>query len=170
MCVAYVIGSFMLWNEKLGPGWTLVQAVRYQPWVNFMTAQAIVHCLWVVALLACQLYQVANCFLKKLAWHIKSFNLDLFSQILWLGLTTNERLNWTRYSYFGGGSGSSHSHNPKIFNRGVVQNFIDFFELSFLKSNKVDWMKTWVPHYEDEERYSDREPFLRDNRDNYQYV
>jgi hypothetical protein len=50
----------MLWNEELGSDRTFAQALEYQPWVNLMAAQAIVHCLWVAALLACQLYQVEN--------------------------------------------------------------------------------------------------------------
>jgi len=121
-------------------------------------------------------------------------------QILWLGLTTNERLNWTRYTYFGG-IGSHHGHhghnshpkppkqqNLKMFNRGVVQNFVDFFEIggiSVMRPNKIDWMRTWAssPQYsnesdnEDEDSggsrlSSDKNPLLRHNndRDNYQYV
>lgn len=36
---------------------------------------------------------------------------------------------------------------------------------------RIDWMRAWVPQQMDEdEQYSDREPFLRDHRDNYQYV
>ncbi len=60
MCVACVIGSFMLWNTVLGVDWTFIDVLKYQPWVNFMTAQAIIHGGWVLVLLICQLYQVST--------------------------------------------------------------------------------------------------------------
>jgi len=125
------------------------------PWVTFMTALAVVHGVWVSALLCCQLYQ-----------------------ILWLGVTTNERLNFSRYSYFGHGHGKKSEckkSSKNVFNRSVIQNFIDFFELDCFRTfRKVDWVRSYAPisSHTDDYQYnnSDVHPLVKDKRDNYQYV
>ncbi|CAG7704209.1 unnamed protein product [Allacma fusca] len=155
LCSMYVWGAWQYWTIKCGldaTPWNLVNIFQCDPWVNFMTAQATVHAIWVFVLLSCQMYQIS-----------------------WLGMTTNERLNWTRYTYFRF-SREKHGHTP--FNRGCFQNTIDFLEIDcfgFLKRDKTDWSRAYAPtgNPDDADFHQslrDSLPLIRDSRDNYQYV
>ena len=87
-------------------------------------------------------------------------------------MTTNERLNWNRYSYVRSATQSS-THSPSFF-----RNFVDFFEIKCLNPDKTDWMRTCappVPHHHnhgsvDLAQADTDTHLLIDNRDNYQYV
>lgn len=86
-------------------------------WVSWIMINAILHSLWVSMLLGCQIYQ-----------------------IVWLGMTTNERINADRYEHF-----IPHGKGYRSpYNRGKVQNLIDFlqcycFRFKFLKEQV--WFK-----------------------------
>ncbi|CAG7828506.1 unnamed protein product [Allacma fusca] len=61
-------------------------------------------------------------------------------QIVWLGMTTNERLNWKRYHqelY------SSYPSNVSPFNEGILRNMFNFIEIDFWNNispqDRVDW-------------------------------
>ena len=75
-----------------------------KPWVAMAVVNALFHISWVSTLAVCQTYQ-----------------------IVWLGMTTNERMNLGRYTHFrkrdkhkGGGSFDS------PFSRGHWNNLVDF--------------------------------------------
>lgn len=86
-------------------------------WVGWIMINGILHSVWVSMLLGCQIYQ-----------------------IVWLGMTTNERINAARYEHF-----IPHGKGYKSpYNRGKSQNLLDFIQchclhLKFLKE-KV-WFK-----------------------------
>lgn len=96
---------------------SVVTICECAPWVTWGYVHALFHGLWVGALLAC------NCY-----------------QIFWLGMTTNERMNSSRYQHF------NNLQTGKIqspFTRSMCQNIADFFEFSFfglVKPAKIDWM------------------------------
>lgn len=110
------------------------------PWVGWVTANAILHFMWVAVLTFCQMYQ-----------------------IMCLGVTTNERINHRRYKHFQANSGKS------PFTRGFVQNTIDFFECScfgIFHPRKIDWLTLFDS---DVSKSIEHEPLLRPT-DNFQYV
>lgn len=82
------------------------EALRLDSWVSWIMLNAILHSLWVSMLLACQIYQ-----------------------IIWLGMTTNERINVERYEHF-----IPHGKGYKSpYNRGKVQNLLDFVQCHCLR-------------------------------------
>ncbi|KAL5007395.1 hypothetical protein ScPMuIL_016201 [Solemya velum] len=144
---------------------TVIKIMKTSPWVGWMAANSVVHMTWVSILFLCQLYQV-----------------------MWLGMTTNERLNYTRYQYlhaFTGGSTSSdaeeagshgHSHSRKHlnsnhpFHRGVLKNLIDVLNMrccGLFRPNTIDW-----EHLFDTPGPSDSKEKMAFNfpRENYQFV
>ncbi|XP_065647593.1 palmitoyltransferase ZDHHC17 isoform X2 [Hydra vulgaris] len=97
-----------------------LRAAMCAPWVTWGFIMAVFHSCWVLSLLSCNLYQV-----------------------LWLGMTTNERMNAARYSHF---------LDPKTgsintpFSNSVLQNAADFFNISIcgiIKPIKIDWMNEY---------------------------
>ncbi|CAL8079688.1 unnamed protein product [Orchesella dallaii] len=150
MCSLFLLGAVKFMRTNCDPEWNFVQIVSCEPWITFMSLQAAAHGSWVLVLLICQLYQ-----------------------ILWLGLTTNERLNWTRYTYFkrfGAGNGSCRMRSSTHSNPGVVKNFIDFFELECFSPDKTDWVRVFNQPQDQEESSVDSQPLIRDKRDSFQYV
>lgn len=95
----------------------MVSVPGCSPWVFWIFANCIFHSVWVFLLLTCQLYQ-----------------------IVWLGVTTNERMNATRYPHF---RTSSHGHlEQSPYDRGFINNVADFFECSLFgifRPNMIDW-------------------------------
>lgn len=92
-------------------------------------------------------------------------------------MTTNERLNYSRYAYFGHRRGDSGTQKKKkhVFNRSVFQNCVDFFELKCFRSyKKVDWIRTYASissHNDDfHNHHQDAQNPLIKDKDNYQYV
>lgn len=117
----------------------LKAAAVCSPWVLFILLMALFHCIWVSCLGVCQLYQV-----------------------VFLAMTTNERMNAARYRHFQSG-GRGIYQSP--FDRGWRQNIVDFFGWrlgGILKPCRVEWTKQYtVPGSKD-----DSQPLI----DNYQYV
>jgi palmitoyltransferase len=96
---------------------SVVNAAVCAPWVAWIGGNAAVHFMWVGMLLGCQLYQ-----------------------IMYLGATTNERLNFSRYKHF-------HTSKPGVykspFHRGYIQNLVDVMGFGFFgmcRPLKYDWM------------------------------
>ncbi|KAK7479774.1 hypothetical protein BaRGS_00028954, partial [Batillaria attramentaria] len=113
---------------------------KTSPWIGWIALNAVVHMVWVSALLACQLYQIA-----------------------WLGMTTNERLNAARYFYQQQLMGAAadelshgHSHAPgekcdhkkkspqvtSPYHRGVVKNLVDVLNVrccGLCRPSGIDW-------------------------------
>ncbi len=97
-------------------------------WVAFLLCNTIVHAFWVVPLTACQLYQ-----------------------IVFLAMTTNERMNAGRYKHFhqhgekhGHGHGHGHGAIKSPFDKGCWRNARDFagWRLGGLcRPTKEDWAK-----------------------------
>lgn len=99
---------------------------------------AFIHSIWVCVLAQCQTYQ-----------------------IVWLGMTTNERMNRGRYRHFQAKGGKS------PFTRGAFNNIIDFMECNcfgLVRPVSTDWM-----NYFEFDKQAEHEPLLRPV-DNYQYV
>lgn len=108
------------------------------PWIGWIMFNALLHLCWVTLLTICQTYQ-----------------------IVWLGMTTNERMNRGRYRHFQAAGGKS------PFNRGPIKNVADFLECSCFGAVQpvtTDWMT-----YFELEKSIEHEPLLRAT-DNYQYV
>lgn len=124
MNVWYIWATVKYYNTFCGPfnEGILIASVRAftcAPWVSWGFFMASFHSIWVGALLSCNLYQV-----------------------LWLGMTTNERMNAPRYSHFKDGSG----HIKSPFSNGLLQNTADFFNISIcglVRPRKIDWMKIY---------------------------
>jgi len=87
------------------------------PWILFIMLMCLFHCIWVSCLGVCQIYQV-----------------------IFLAMTTNERMNASRYRHFQRVGRGVHK-SP--FDMGVLQNTLDFFgiKLGGLRASKVDWTK-----------------------------
>lgn len=98
-----------IWNAIL-----TLNSCNGSSWVAWMLINAGFHLLWVTILTSIQIYQ-----------------------IVFLGMTTNERINRGRYKHFIDLGGKS------PFNLGPMQNIADFFGIScfgLLKVRKSNWM------------------------------
>jgi palmitoyltransferase ZDHHC13/17 len=96
-----------IWNA-------LLKLNNCSPWVAWMLINAWFHLLWVTILTSIQIYQ-----------------------IVFLGMTTNERINRGRYKHFIELGGKS------PFNLGPGRNIADFFGFScfgLLQTKKNNWM------------------------------
>jgi hypothetical protein len=115
----------------------LVAMGKCSPWVAWIGVNAVLHISWVSILTLCQSYQV-----------------------IFLGMTTNERMNRGRYRHFQANGGKS------PFDRGPFRNLVDFLECTCFGPQKQDWM-----NYFDlkSDKGIEHEPLLRPT-DNYQYV
>lgn len=121
-----------------GPFNTFIAIGQCNPWVSWVLSNALLHIGWVTLLTICQTYQ-----------------------IIWLGMTTNERMNRGRYRHFQEAGGKS------PFNRGPIRNTADFLECSCF--GMVHPVKTnWLTYF-DMDKTIEHEPLLRPT-DNYQYV
>lgn len=100
----------------------LTKIFTTSPWVGWTAINALGHSIWVTPVLVCQLYQ-----------------------IMWLGMTTNERVNMARYKHFH----HSKQENGKIeyrspFHRGCIKNLIDVIGWSccgLFRPQTCDWRK-----------------------------
>lgn len=145
--------------------------VKTSPWVAWIGLNSFLHVIWVGALLLCQLYQ-----------------------IMWLGVTTNERLNQAKYFYMekmssfrGDSAPASHGHSHGIgdkkcyhdhskhkyenpFHRGVFKNLIDTLGYrccGLFRPAKTNW--STVYDLPGKETNHSRTPF-NVARENYQFV
>lgn len=147
MCVQLIMGSLNFWRNqsecRFPPAnldaWEIMSAIgQCDTWVAWVTANALFHSIWVSMLLICQLYQIAL-----------------------LGMTTNERMNKSRYSHFLTNKGKS------PFSKGPMANVAEFFEIQccgLYKHESKDWLVSF-----DLDKNIERQPLIR-NKDNFQYV
>lgn len=65
-------------------------------------------------------------------------------QILCLGLTTNEKLNYSRYKYL---KDENSKEKKSIFDKGLCYNLLSFLNLCNCGTvyKKVDWYETYLP-------------------------
>jgi len=116
---AIAIGKY--WTSPAGcnVNWAetgaLMACLRCSGWVTWVFAQDVLFLVWVAMLLITQLYFV-----------------------VFKGITTNEQMRAGRYSYLTVEFGSI-VHN--VFDRGMWNNFVDFFEIDILAPLRVDWRR-----------------------------
>lgn len=119
MCVWMIYGGIVFYletcNLKAVDGMydALVIVNTCTPWVAWVMANAFLHSIWISVLTVCQMYQ-----------------------IIFLGMTTNERMNKHRYMHF------INNHGKSPFTRGAFKNIIDFLEwkcFGVFKPQKRDW-------------------------------
>jgi palmitoyltransferase ZDHHC13/17 len=92
----------------------IVDFVECSPWVGWMLINAWFHVFWVTILTSIQIYQ-----------------------IVFMGMTTNERINKGRYKHFIELGGKS------PFNHGPVDNIAEFLKCNcfgYLKHKQKNWM------------------------------
>lgn len=132
----FLLRSFRI--SPTGPVNSMLAIGGCNPWIGWILVNALLHLCWVTLLTVCQTYQ-----------------------IVWLGMTTNERMNRGRYRHFQATGGKS------PFNRGPIRNTADFLECNCFGA--VQPVTTdWMTYFELEKRI-EHEPLLRAT-DNYQYV
>uniref|UniRef100_A0A2P2I5D9 Palmitoyltransferase n=1 Tax=Hirondellea gigas TaxID=1518452 RepID=A0A2P2I5D9_9CRUS len=123
MCAFTLKGCMEYWLVNCGVSfphvglWTgLGMAGTCEPWVVWVASNAMLHVGWVTTLLACQIYQ-----------------------IVYLAMTTNERMNCYRYRHFQTGK-KGEIKSP--FNRGMWSNLVDLLNVSCLglvQPSQKDW-------------------------------
>lgn len=118
----------------------LVKVSSCNPWVGWVLVNVLLHLTWVTILTLCQTYQV-----------------------VWLGMTTNERMNRGRYRHFQANDGKS------PFDRGPLRNLVDFLECNcFGLCSPLK--RDWTTYFDlDMEKSVEHEPLIRAT-DNFQYV
>lgn len=139
--IFWKVGCHIRFTEE-GPT-SLGRIFTCEPWVAWVASNAVLHVTWVTTLLICQVYQI-SC----------------------LAMTTNERMNCSRYQHFH----KSKSHKvTSPFDRGPVQNLVDFFGWKccsrFYQPDPTDWLSK-----HDVENSDDDSIPLAPRRDNFQYV
>uniref|UniRef100_V9KH67 Palmitoyltransferase n=1 Tax=Callorhinchus milii TaxID=7868 RepID=V9KH67_CALMI len=105
--------------------WTLMtEIVSCSAWLVWIFLLVLFHASWLIFMLINQLYQ-----------------------ILYLGVTSSERMSLVKHSHAGHSLGIR--QNP--FNRGCFQNLVDFFQcrcLGLFKPNKIDWTQQYNVGFE----------------------
>ncbi|XP_046394667.1 palmitoyltransferase Hip14 isoform X3 [Ischnura elegans] len=160
MCVFVLYGCTSFWKAECNASprrdgllKSLAGVATCNAWVAWVALNAFLHTAWVATLFACQMYQ-----------------------IVWLGMTTNERMNWGRYKHFhvdvapgeavrGKGGARKKRHSP--FHRGHWQNFVDFWGIGCYGLWKPD-PTDWTTRYEIKSTLEEL-PLLS-TKENYQYV
>ncbi|XP_071809024.1 palmitoyltransferase ZDHHC17-like [Asterias amurensis] len=156
--VFYLVGNAMYWLESCNTSfeengvWIFIgEVMSCSPWTFIMSLQVAVYMVWVAMLFVCQFYQV-----------------------IYLGVTTNERMNHAKYQHFRdpkrpkGPFRDENLFNP--FHRGVLRNFVDFFEctcMGLCRPMKVDW---GVQFSTDLSQSGATNFVSTNNRENYQFV
>ncbi|XP_054164715.1 palmitoyltransferase ZDHHC17-like [Oppia nitens] len=129
----YLYGTYLYFIYHLNIGnesnlWKMLpNAWSYNGWITWCALNALIHSVWVFCLVICQLYQV-----------------------LWLAMTTNERMNCRRYKHFKRDE-SGHLNSP--FNRGFFQNMLDFCEWRVyrFRPDSRDWRYVYEVDDEDDD-------------------
>ncbi|XP_029189993.2 palmitoyltransferase ZDHHC17-like isoform X3 [Acropora millepora] len=124
MILWYIYGGTVYYVMACGSypygGWNiLIRGVTCAPWMSWGYANALFHLMWVSTLLVCQFYQ-----------------------IFWLGMTTNERLNMSRYHHFTDNYGAMQTP----FSRGLLGNIADFMNINLCglaRPLQVDWHRQY---------------------------
>ncbi|XP_020603898.1 palmitoyltransferase ZDHHC17-like isoform X2 [Orbicella faveolata] len=124
MILWYIYGGVVYYVMACGPYpegvWNAItHSLRCAPWITWGFANALFHVMWVGALFFCQCYQ-----------------------IFWLGMTTNERLNMSRYPHFTDNNGIQMTP----FSRSLLGNIADFMNMSLcglVRPFQVDWYRQY---------------------------
>ncbi|XP_078348223.1 palmitoyltransferase ZDHHC17-like isoform X2 [Oculina patagonica] len=124
MILWYIYGGTVYYVMACGPYpegvWNAItQSTRCAPWITWGYANALFHVMWVGALFFCQCYQ-----------------------LFWLGMTTNERMNMSRYSHFTDDNGIQ----MLPFSRSLLGNIADFINMSLcglVRPFQVDWYRQY---------------------------
>eukprot|EP00057_Strongylocentrotus_purpuratus_P011686 XP_011666160.1 PREDICTED: palmitoyltransferase ZDHHC17 [Strongylocentrotus purpuratus] len=151
--VLYFYACINYWSEECTTSfeedgfWAyLGQIMSCSPWIFWTSLNSLLHMTWVIVLLASQLFQM-----------------------IWLGVTTNERLNMSRYTHFEQVPDKPGKFiNP--FDRGVVKNCVDFFGLRCLglcRPLKINWGRQFTT---DLTQSSSTTYVSVSNHENYQFV
>jgi len=125
--IYFLYATFLYWSYNIDPNGEMdvaeliVKSCTLSGWLSWCFFNALIHLFWVVCLLVCQLYQV-----------------------LWLAMTTNERMNCKRYRHF---KRDEQGHVTSPFDRGFCQNLFDFFQWKFCSRYKPD-VRDWRFVYE----------------------
>ncbi|RWS17662.1 zinc finger protein-like protein [Dinothrombium tinctorium] len=117
MCSWFLIGSYLYWKSSLSHIDShpfILKAIQINGWVSLGVINAILHIVWVGCLLICQLYQ-----------------------IIWLSMTTNERMNCRRYPHF-----KRDGHVVSPFDHGIIRNLLEFCEWKCIQAYKSD-IRDW---------------------------
>ncbi|XP_050435792.1 palmitoyltransferase Hip14 [Adelges cooleyi] len=142
-CVSY-LKLVYYFNERSDYDNTFVviwEMLKLDSWIGWIMVNAILHAVWVAILFCCQMYQ-----------------------IVWLGMTTNERINASRYEHF-----VAHGRSYKSpYNRGKLQNLIDFVQFRWLIHVKCLNEQVWFK-YCDFQLFVERE-FKIYNKTNCEHV
>ncbi|KER21088.1 DHHC zinc finger domain protein, partial [Opisthorchis viverrini] len=139
-CLLFAVGGVLYWIEqplcqdsdghnRSDPPWTstVLAWLTCNPWISFCVVNAAFYSFWTFLLFFSQLYQM-----------------------VWLNMTTNERINIDRYVEFAGGlnfyrgqrSGVSNSTSP--YDRGVRRNLLDLLRLpGYMGPKPMDWHHTY---------------------------
>ena len=137
LTVYTLFGCYQYWSvncfhEDPNPGvfGVIKELATCNAWVAFICANAIFHLSWVSCLTVCQLYQ-----------------------IMWLAVTTNERINMGRYKHF---QEDKHRKRRSPFDKGCIRNSIDFCGWSWggwCRPSKEDWFKRYSMDEEKEKLF-----------------
>ncbi|XP_068760562.1 palmitoyltransferase ZDHHC17-like isoform X1 [Montipora capricornis] len=124
MILWYIYGGTVYYVKACGPYpsgvWNAVtQSASCAPWASWGYVNALFYAMWVGTLFICQCYQ-----------------------IFWLGMTTNERMNLSRYHHFSDNCGTMQTP----FSRGLLGNIADFMNTSLcglVRPFRVDWYQQY---------------------------
>ncbi|KAI1297149.1 Palmitoyltransferase ZDHHC17 [Halotydeus destructor] len=122
LCVFFIYAAVQFWSIQIHEHKEakehdyITKALNVNGWIGLGFANSLLHTVWIGCLTICQLYQV-----------------------LWLGMTTNERMNCRRYTHF---KRDYNGHIKSPFDRGLFRNFFDFFEIRLIKRLKPD-LRDW---------------------------
>jgi len=118
-CLVYISQACLYSMTSSTSLFDIVKEGAYcEPWVTWVGVNMGFHAVWVTCLTACQLYQV-----------------------MFLAMTTNERMNAGRYKHF---TRTRQGHFTSPFNKGVIQNLADVTGWKFggfVNTRRVDWSK-----------------------------
>ncbi|CAG9860947.1 unnamed protein product [Phyllotreta striolata] len=138
MCLQLLYGITEYWrkspNCEVAPtenAWKWAMSIgQCDIWISWVALNGFFHLIWVFLLFVCQFYQ-----------------------IIFLGMTTNERINKSRYPHFIRNKGKS------PFSKGPFRNFLEFF---------TD-RQTWLGDFQTDKVQENR-PLIDQQTDNFQYV
>jgi len=116
----WATNPILAWKTDIGYWGMFLEAVNTQPYGVAVTFFNILHFPWFFMLLSSQVYLVS------------------------IGMTTNETINWHRYSYLKSADGKQ-GHRSNIYDLGIFRNWLQFLNLG----PKVDWTNPYLgapPH------------------------
>ena len=143
--------------ENKGSFGALRELATCDAWVSFVLFESVVHVFWVAPLTACQLYQVRMLNDVEDGWCLFAISTPIqlsiiLFQIVFLAMTTNERMNAGRYKHFQQGDRPGEIRSP--FDRGVWRNSRDFLGWrckGLCRPAKEDWLRKFATADGDDE-------------------